>query len=1428
MPESYENPSATPCIGTYTWVPTTPRTIGGLNFTTGFSNLIIDRGTFRNYWYKNLLEKNVNVVTYSDNTNKGSAYAPIINATRPLALGFPVKLGNGNNIAITNVNSRNLIQFQFTSNPDSRLSCIQIQYDLSIWEGDTAYDFSVDPAPPAVLVYGINSSGEEVLISTDLFKGLNITRTRKSLSESGLDTTRGTASPDAGPYFIDLKIKVVEEILDRTKFPKFKAVIFKVNNEISLPSSLAFVIKKIMFFTADRVNFRFIAGTDQLPCKALGYSMAIDGTFFPPASLASAIFGGGGTASPGLSVGSTGIFVWPPILPDNCDIDVKVFSPDFTSNSPGFAHSLNLHLLIFTMPVFGPIGDFLLPGVAQPHYGVIIGPKAFTQQWIFYGNGNNSNLQLAVMNSALFKKNSGTVSLQQSNQIVGEQKQILSLVKGFDTLLKRQFYYEQLGISSVGNFKNDYIDSFGIPSQSETYSGSVPRKSTFSAIEPVAVFPKTSKKQFAYSTYLFDKEPKLFDLFTKSDPCLLFKCSSADGFSDSIFIEPGFLYASINCFSTSISGMFNTRLVYRFFVSPRGAEPDPNSPLSKTIKIQKSGEADSSIITERVDRSWDFSNTLVTGNIVETLNNVETSEIINQSLKSFSPLDGKPYDLYCGIYAMSNLNDNFAGYDLTNFSTLDAPTVTFSINNDFIIQLPIYYRKSYGNGGTLQAQRDFGLKGQYTPDLLSYIIITEKYDGSPGTDGVYSGVLDSSEGANGLYTFVENSSDILPDQTKFIIQAGENITETDYVLLVESTSNSRINTGEWELSFDADISNDVEAKFEVVLVDKKTSNLILKVLSSEFEPISESKKCTAKITIPFFLPQNEGLLVIKIFFRSAAASVANISVNKITLEKNTLEQFNFIPQQTRNYLIGFYEDLPIQPDSFVSNCQTFILKFDLQPSGFIIYDPAVGLKINGVIYSPTWAVDLPENMEVKYNATQINKSRTGTIVNGVEPYKIFFRTGASNDVRVVDTKRHQNGLIVTMANTKTNTSDNAVQQIVSESFFRFTTYTDLATTPLSNLNLVELDLKNPILSKSDNQNIQLALSGQNLNNSEISTLLFNNEAPGYYVTQPSDGGTFMPVNESGSVVSKTVNCAITTFDFKDDKTNNVGVTANGNLIYSINQSSSTSNATNFTLLEGDPANINTSQELANFESLYIFAGPNEEYLYFGPSQVTFPGILLTEENCVVFYVFAKTNNLSSQAKVNRSAENIKPGTAIYGRFLSGARISNVFLVFDFESYCEENGRISFSENEFPIINQITVCKNDIYTYGTAFNLAFDSNGKIFTLRAVFTENNTFVSGLGIVYGNLETSSDAASSKFLNCLKNMISNGSLYRFKYEDRSGLLKTFYNKDLESSQKVGFVDFDGVYMGVQFYIGSDIYEIVIDKSYVLVGEYRKIGEIT
>ena len=173
MPDPYENPDVTPCLGTYTWVPTTPPNFGGFNFTRGFSSLIIDRGSFRNYWYKNLLEKNILVRTFSDNTSSGSPYNPIKNSTRSLALGFPVKIGNGDNVAISEVKSESLIEFDFLTDSQKRLSCIQINYDLSVFANDENYNFDLNPPVPAVLVYGKTSSGAEELITTDVFKGLN-------------------------------------------------------------------------------------------------------------------------------------------------------------------------------------------------------------------------------------------------------------------------------------------------------------------------------------------------------------------------------------------------------------------------------------------------------------------------------------------------------------------------------------------------------------------------------------------------------------------------------------------------------------------------------------------------------------------------------------------------------------------------------------------------------------------------------------------------------------------------------------------------------------------------------------------------------------------------------------------------------------------------------------------------------------------------------------------------------------------------------------------------------------------------------------------------------------------------------------------------------------------------------------------------------
>ncbi len=1439
MPEEYKNPTNIPTTGSYTWVPTPPTSIGGINFTSGFSNLIIDRGTFRNYYVRRKNNETFIKIQFFKNKTEGYSYNPIINATRPLALGFPVLLGNGNNFVIKEIQETNVLEFEFLQFQDRPLSCIQITYDLSVWRDDPNYLFKEKPEQPVILVYGVKSSGEEQLIQTEFFKGLPITRTRTNLDESG----QVNASNNTNLKFNNLKIKFVEEILDRSKFTAYKKVIFKINpSATNFPTSLIFVVKKIMFFSADRTNFRFQEGQKQLPCAALGYSMAVQGKFFPTLSLQSNLASSGGSIGGSASAQAFGIYVWPEAISITPTISVKLFNPDFITGSPGFSHSLDLRIFVFVQPLKDPQSLFIGIVDSQLYNGVIIGPQVFTQQLLFFGFSDSENLNLATINSAIFKKNSGQVNLEQNGQVIAT-KSIFTYQAGFEYFLKNQFYYEQQGVTNSDSFRNIYIDQFGISNPSDIYSGTLPRTKILNAKEATTAPPANLKlKRFVFNTYLFKDEPNLYELFKKSSPCLTFKLNPTGSFSQ-LSLDSGFLYSAINCFVSEPNELLDTRLVFRVFASPKindVSSSNPESQGTRTFKIVDSGTADSTLESTEVDKTWNFSNVLVTGVISSRLQQVETSEIINNSKKgTFNPLpNNESYDLYCAIYAFSNPNDSFANYNADNFSSLNLPVITFVIKDDFILQLPLYYRKSLVNGGTLQPQRFPGLKGSYTAETDTFTIITTTYGGSSVSSKPYSKTIDNPAGVNDLFVALPNTQET---NTSFTILVNQLVSKnsyfsrTDYVILFDSTSNSRINAGEWILNFTADFSENVSIKFEINLVDKQTNKLILKLASSKYEVVTESTGTNkATITVPFFLPQTEGLIILKLFFISSEPN-AIIDVNKIVLEKNTLEYFSFNPGQVGGFLIGFYEDLPVQPTSYVAGGSTFIFKLE-KSNGTTQFSIRDGLPISGALYSATWAVNLPENMELTYDAFRINGSRTGTIVRGVEPYKIFFRTGQANDIKVVDTKRHDNGLIITAANTKTNLSENSVLQIVSESYYRNTSFSNLVKTPLANLNLVELEMSRPLLTRTDNRFIPIGLFGQVSANNNLNSIFLSMQAPGFYAAQAGDNGTLLPVSNPAALAVKIQSCFFTVVDYRGDQVYNVGVTANGNLIISFSQSAPTANGSNFTLIEGDPNNAATSQDLEPFKSsLYKPSGPNSEYFFNGPASVTYPGLLVTNESPIVFYVFKQTSNLSANAKSNREKNKIIAGHAIYARVVDAGNVSKAFLVFDFKKYCETNSSVggsntfSFSEAEFPNINQITVCKNDVYLYGQNFNLAFDSGNKIFVLRGAYTNNNCFVYGLGIAYGNLKPTS-TPENKFIQVLNSLIANSSLTKFKYVAGQGVdPATFkpYEANLEQSQRVGFVDYDGINIGLQFYIGSEIYEVLVDKSYVLVGKFRKIGEV-
>ena len=1439
MPGPYQNPDIKPCAGTYTWVPSISPLIGGINPLLGFDTLVINRGKFRNY-FKPLTGTSSLIVTtsISSKNHSGDIYNPVINATRPLSIINPVVTAQNYNFVVKPIGSVDLVKFTFPSGDwNLPISSIQFTYDLSFWYGDPLLNnFSlntiqsaalsimqnnnaVDDAsianfinglePPAIKVIGVTSSGE-IELGTLSPDGLQITRLRNKKEEKNLQyVTQSSNSPSAGPFFITAQIKTANDLLNRDAYKKCHAIILRAQGGFQ-ESTMVLALKKIMFFTADRVNFRYLPSENQLPCNALGYSLSVNGFFYPQVAYQSILSVSGGTIGGSGGTDASGSFVWPQqdrVFGDN--FHIKVFDPDYTTGSPGFAHSLSFHLYILSFPMFGPLAAAL--GFADAYAAVILGPVLFPQQLIFYGTSvvNTYVDQEANMSTTQFlpPDNNSTLTLSQNGtQVNGfnfpikitpykdiiESKTINQYLKSLE--------YIAVGVGTGVKFQNTYTDQFGNTTQSEVYSGSPIRATQYLQANDSYPLLLPAKKQFSYSTYINTLNPTLADLFTQSDPCLIFKCDSFFTFGGQFTQNPGFISATINAFVTDIPGLFDTKLVYRIYAVQKNSKDfNPNSAFAKnhTFKIIYPKTNSPSLEVSSFDSSWDFTNVLVTGNLVNSLQAITTQEIINTTNNTFH-VANSAFDIYCAVYALSEINDNIKGYDLSSYSSLNFPKVTFSLTDDFILVLPVYYMKSFSNGGSLQAERDGTYTGIYV-DETNKFISRALYDNGQTYNPTdqYSGTFSQNTGYSALFSLASGLDSSIPTAFSIFIDTGSvnspSINETDYVILFTDNSRAKIDSGDWVLEFDIDSASSFNnftntfAKIEVDLYDRTNFRLVMKIFSSEYQlmDVGGVNQVTYTNQIPFYLPPSNSIVILKLIIKNIGAS-GIISFKKISLTKNTLRYFQYNgTRPPASAPFGFYEDLPIQPSAFVNGCFEFAFQYDSPSEGYTIYDAnpnssTFGLFINGAIYSPTYVVDLPAQLEVELhgdiNETLLNKP------TGIKPYETYFRTGTSNTIKVLDTKKHSpTNLIITLSNVKTNSTDFGVFQIVSESYARFFTYYNRLNTVDSNANLTDLSLQYPVMSKSEELLIQ--------------------ESPGVFAVQPGVPGQIYSTSDANSIKIKMQSCPFSVFDYFNFKTYTLGITAQGNLIYAVDQFTSEAQSSNFVLLEGNP----TSSELKSFSTLVT-----NNTKYYGSVRVSFPAInVFSNDDVVVFYVYSKASTGSS----------INTGSSIYARYINGQSISDPILIFDFQKYVTNGQTITYA---FPSINQLSLCKHDVYPYGDEFYLAFDCQGKIFTIKVLYKNHNFSIISPSIIYGNLTTSGDTSTKAFIQSLNSLINNSLLYKLNYQSQDG-----YNKDLDSSQKVGFIDFDGIIMGIQFLDGDVVKEAVFDKSYSLRGEIRSIGNL-
>jgi len=1477
MPDQYTNPDIKPCAGTYSWQPPTSPDIGSLNPTKGFDSLVIDRGAFRNLYYNSKTDKNVIITVNSENLLGGEIYSPIRNSTRPLTINKPIRKANNNNVVLApnaEVSLYKLSNFTDAKN-NFNVSSIELEYDLSFWIGDQDILKNISSFFPSltekqkqslanlVAKYAQSGtlSGESINIQdfvtglspnvVEIWSGnqvrqlsganLGFQLTRVSAKSNILDedpnpvTAKSSTNIDTGVSFNKVTVKFGSDDKNRDAYPKLNDILLRAR-DLFLNTSLVLVIKSIKIFAADRVNLQFADDKAQLPASAIGYSLYINGNFFPALQYASTINVSGGTIASSGTVAGSGFFTWPDGKITANNIHVKIYSPDSAFNTPGFAHSLNLHLSVLSFSVFGPLGDALGAG-ALPYFGVIIGPTPFLQQFIFYGTSKASStnsVTLAFGQSPL-RLNQGTYSLLigGTNATVAQNIPILSYLQILNA--KQDFYniINNINIIEqdldnqtqvVDNYKLRFVNQFGQTADSNSFSGSNQLLTTYFNAYDDLPNARYDTKQLVYNSFvsISNSKNRLYDLFTKSKPLVIFKLNTQT-YVSSLYFQSGFISSTINSFVEDPVGILETKLVYRIYaVNKSSAIYDPNAKLNNqnTFKITTDPATNKNYLSiEKFDNTWTFDNVLTSGGLENTLTSVNSEVFVSGFLPDKNKtinnniLNGasKDYDFYCAIYAISTLNDDPTQYSLDQYTSLDFPMVHFSITSDFVLLLPFFYTISYQNGGFIRPQRDLGYIANYNDKDTNTYIVYDKYYGGKSFDNKnsYSGKFNLIDGFDGLlvcdfdstlYPGVSTAFSVTIPPTK---ENTNEFTEVDFVILSEfNLQNVKISDENgynvWNVTLDADKDySNIDVKFEIDLIGADYQSLI-KVVSSNFVKLTKITTLNREVLQSFYFPASGGTLLLRLYFKNTK-SESKVQFSNVQFKQNSIKLFSYSYKEPGSADYGFYEDLPLQPTGFIGACNQFAMWLDLPSSGYTIFDASPtgsGLPINGALYSSTWALPtpFPKGMEVITKGTINDNFATGKIAHGVTPYKIFIRTGKSVSITSIDTKRHGvTNLIVTVTNALTSTLQNGIWQIVSEAYPRYFTYGNYMVTIDEQGNLQNLVLTNPSLYTSS----EMLVLGQSQLFADNDSLALFVESPGSYALQSQNVNIINPISVKQEQKLRMKYCIFTAFAYSDNKIYALGIMPGGNLIYSETSTWDQTQALNISLIEGNPK----ASEITGTE-INVFNDDN----YNGLVSTNCPAIAKTNSTeVIVFYIYSASKKLLNSI-------------AIYARVITANAPRPPVLLFDFQSYLKSAiSKAGLSSFALDPINQLSIY-TDEFTQNL-YHLVFDCSNKVFIMKILYSFGVFNFVDVAMILG---TYKDKKTSFEKVLYESIVSIGNIIVLNLNEK---YENPYQINLSGSQKLGIVDYDGFFMGVQFLSGQLMKEIVFEKSLTVKAELRTIG---
>jgi hypothetical protein len=1054
MPDSYVNPDRKIVDGGLKWFPEkVPSTNGYV--TQGWSFLTLVRGKFRNDYYVSSTDSSISVNLSGNILNStNNLYDPINAAFRKLqtlnknvktskrplifqssSFEYEISLNTSSLVSgitityayVVDIFSENLIGFIEQSNADGAAE--DIVKILDYRQNPSFNSIDVDWSKYSFVKINAYTSNDET-------SAVRWPSDKSELKASGFYN----GSYESVQGYTETFIKFSDGI-NKTDFKTIK----KIKIMSDAPVSIKFAIKKIKLYNWGRVNFP----KKNLPCSHLSYAIPID------------------IAAPVVDTLDKSSYPSSPL-----PFSIKLFNPDDTISGRGFAHAIDIHFLIagfvdalsvflgftnvwvfFVGPMLGKKSSifFLEPTKSTGIDGLLIRVNNQTiEQWadLFViqkiesdtAPNDESNWQFLF---SLSKSGSIIERLGEVNEVSAF---LIHDLKGTDTS-----WYRVLQINTPS----------GTTTNGNPFHGSIYTEKSLLNLNTTGISNSTPL------TVIRTSVPQENFNLDSEQPIAIFKIDNiTDLFTNNLVFKNGQIKFLFSAKSYDPSFKFSSHVYLRMWFHPGSEEIDFNDPAkyrsSETEMIIQNYVANGKNKSKIVfGTPTSLNDLIISAPLLNESNNFSIIKFVDglpDHNNNYSPFSNQStVNLVVAIYVSTVLN----GTDTSNLATMtNVPNnqITFDVNST-VLELPIIKTTA----GALSVSRflDYSNVINSSNQSLTCKLSNLTYVDDTITSSTYfeynrtitqiDSVNDSENYAYAdLLSLREGTvtpQKIFAKIPKYSLTDNNSVFYfIDFATYFNTFINTKVNQGTLnvEIKFDIDADNEViinKIKLAGFFVSRY-GKILERIFISNFETLpkkSEDGKFSINkninINIPFYVSDGDCQIILRVYYYPYSDSGIIISNDEWVQIKRILDgkpdgiriddiSLNFsagIFSSSINTSISGtvnYEDLQLIPAQSLDSQQFWFVGQDQKLHAQYLTTNDT-FKMQGAVYSPTWLIDLPENMEVD---TRFNSAIIPSNAQDITSANVVFRTVptdvTSTDSRLTAVQNADNKPSVHIAKTK--------------------------------------------------------------------------------------------------------------------------------------------------------------------------------------------------------------------------------------------------------------------------------------------------------------------------------------------------------------------------------------------------------------------------